>query len=397
VVIDQRDYTGNIQATDRVHFAQNEIHPAIEMGDPNQIAPVTHVAYLRGSTINVTVRWRNWKEQTVNGTLTWQSARLACPGAIAPIEYINLGIAGAGSVPVSMAANGGQFQTTLTLTNVPDYVAVGGLELKFDMPLTSGPETANNGTAGGFITWERVCLLDGYPTGLQSVPWVDFLEYSCRWGFGSSAGDVTTALTFGIHYNTRCLGNRISYDPAVNILWAVGKYSSTPLDLSHFFNINGDPWIGPSFGITLDCRDYSAMLQLSFYSHGVTSSTIWVEQESVTGHHGFQYWPLRRAGASSFHGDHFNFHVVVGAGFMTYDSPASYLFSPDGAYWMNPGVWPTAVHWQQHANGSAGTGFYGLAYHPYTEATLPLMFPPSNISVAMPKSEINLFGPSHIF
>jgi hypothetical protein len=117
----------------------------------------------------------------------------------------------------------------------------------------------------------------------------------------------------------------------------------------------------------------------------------------LVGDHDFEYWPLRRAGQSAFREGNFLFHVVVGAGFMTYDSPASYLFSPDGAYWMNPGVWPTAIHWQQYSTGSAGGGFYGLAYHPFTPAILPLAFPPSNASIAMQKSEINLFGPSFIF
>lgn len=355
------------------------------MGAPNQIAPVTHVAYVRGSAINVTVRWRNWKVQPVNGTLTWQSARLACPGAIAPIEYINLGIGGAGSVPVSMAANGGHFQTTLTLTNVPDYVAVGGLELKFDMPLTSGPETANNGTAGAFVTWERVCLLNAAPIGVMSTPWVDFLEYTCRWAFGTnSATSLPRDMTKGLYANLRTSQNNVSYSPQGEIYWDMfrsldppGIFSS-PFKLSNFLEAHGAPEVGPAFADPSNCSTYSGLLQLALAAHGTASNSIFMEKflpvpEVPTE---FGTWPVRWAGSSSYGGGtgKFYFHAVVEVSGLRYDAAVAYLAGPNGNSWQLPAFdWPAGDHWQKHApSGIAGQAHYGLAYHSTNPAPYPI-------------------------
>lgn len=183
VTLTTRDYTGNVPATDRYFYPG--AHPAVEKSPTNA---VTHVVYTRGSNIQLSVIWRNDNSFALNGTVTWQAARLRVPGPNNnPAEqYINLNVSGSHSV--SMAANGGTTAPVpLTITGVPNYVAVGQLEIKFDMPLTKAPgQTGNNGTQGNFHGWERIPLIDATPVGLQATPWADLCEYSFRWAFGYS-------------------------------------------------------------------------------------------------------------------------------------------------------------------------------------------------------------------
>jgi hypothetical protein len=87
VAISKRDYQGNIQATDRGYASLGQVHPAIEYP---QNPAVSSVAYIRGSTINLVVRWRNDNPFPLSGTLTWQAARLVCPTNDPPLEYLPL-------------------------------------------------------------------------------------------------------------------------------------------------------------------------------------------------------------------------------------------------------------------------------------------------------------------
>jgi hypothetical protein len=74
VSIDQRDYQGNLTATDR--FRAPATQPAIEY----PAAPeVHHAVYLKGQNIVVKVRWRNWHSFAVWGTWTLQDAKLEVP------------------------------------------------------------------------------------------------------------------------------------------------------------------------------------------------------------------------------------------------------------------------------------------------------------------------------
>jgi len=374
VYIDRRNYTGNIQATDRNWFYQpSGQHPAIEYpASPT----VTHVAYLKGNTISVTVRWHSDYEESLSGSLTWQGARLVVPGPSindAGPYFINLTPSGS-TVPVTLPS-GGSFETTLTITGVPNYVAVGQLQVKFDLPLTDGIMLGNNGTNGEWQGWERACLLDSNPIGLQAVPWTDLLEYTCRWAFGQSGvSNVGRELTRGIHYGRYTPYNRNVYNPGGN--WYFNDIETNAVSnykLKAYLLAAGNPWSGQGIvtWINLDCRDFAGILFLAMQSHGINSQVDYITDQDPD--KGFTYWPLCLAGSDStdvanYWSGRFSFHYVVRSNSARFDAAASYRWDYNGSIWMNP-VWDWNVgdHWQKHYNGA----FRGLAYAKATYAVAP--------------------------
>jgi hypothetical protein len=297
---------------------------------------------------------------------------------LATIEYLPLSINAAPEM-VYLGAFGGEQQFELTISNVPNHVAVGQLELQYDLPLTDGVIAGNNGTNGSFVGWERVCLLDASPTGLQSVPWVDFLEFSCRWAFGS-VGQAQTMreLTKGLNKSNRCPDNRTLYSHAISSSYYLGS-NLNYVDLSDF---TVDLEEGPV--ISMDCRDYAGILYLAFQSQGANPTFRWLErwdpiQQFVPG--GFYTWPLcpagtddtvsgdRQADLGNYNSLDFAFHCVIGANGERYDAAASYLWYYSSQIWEKPAFeWPEPLHWQNPIDSQ----FFGLAFglipgvHPFT-------------------------------
>jgi hypothetical protein len=259
-------------------------------------------------------------------------------------------------------------------------VAVGQFEIMFDLPLTDGETSANNGTNGGYVAWERVCLVDSSPTEFQVVPWVDFLEFTCRWAFGS-VGQAQTMreLTKGFNKSNRCPFNRTRYSPSVSARYYIGG----PLPYIWLTRFIDDITIDPPR--TLDCRDYAAILLVEFESQGTSPTFRRLERwdhifEYVPG--GFYTWPLCPAGTDDtisgnrqenlgdYQSEPFAYHCVVGWSGQRYDAAASYLWNPNAQVWENPAFdWIELLHWQN----PVGSNYYGLAYG-LVAATYPFQY-----------------------
>lgn len=375
VTQDRRDYQDNLATTDSNYHP--DPHPAIEW--PATPA-VTHVAYIRGSDVIVKVRWTNTNSYALSGTLTWQAARLEVPREekIPETTFVDLTVPST-PVSISLAANGGSQEVTLTLTGVPNYIAVGELEIKFNMPLTDGEGWGNNGTNGNFVSWERVCLLDDEPIGLQELPWTDFLEYTCRWAFGyTGAANVRKEMTRGMHYSNRAPWNQNLYNFEKEENLYFSGVPDSDLQLEYYLaDLNGTspPWVyqsGPTYAI-LDCRDFAAILTAAMNAHGVVATCDRVQREAgqpviegipLSGTY-FAYYELCRAGFDSSEDElyevgAFNFHFVVRSNSLRYDSAASYKRDYTWSVYKNPvWEWPTTEHWQNLVSGE----YRGLAYH----------------------------------
>lgn len=376
VSLDQRDYQGNIQATDRNwYYEQSQVHPAIEFpASP----PVVHVLYMQGENIVVKVRWKNTNSFALSGTLTWQAARLEAPGPTPGLPgpyYLDL-VVPSGPLSVTLPANGGTFETTLTLTGTPAYVAVGGLQVKFDLPLTDGQSWGNNGTNGVFAQFERVCLMRSVPLSLMSIPWADLAEYSCRWEYGqSSYEDVRRAMTVGMNRSSYSPWNMNIYDPGTAHYW--GGNSANPVKLSRYLIDIGDCWFGlpPPRVAYLDCRGFTAILKFALSIHGVWTTSDRIQRAPVflSPSSGFTTWPLCPAGTPANDGVNynsvsFNFHYALAADYMRYDAAVSYRFDPFGVNWFEPAYdWIVDLHWQSPAGGY----FWGLCYDDSILAVFP--------------------------
>lgn len=357
-----RDYSGNVTATDRYHYPSP--HPAVEKSPTSS---VTHVVYVRGSTIEVDVTWKNDNDFALTGTLTWQEARLRGPGPNQnPAEqYITLSVSG--SVSMSLAANGGTQTVPLTITGVPNYVAVGQLEIKYDLPLSrASGQTGNNGTLGNFHGWERIPLIDAAPVGLQETPWADLCEYSCRWAFGySGTANVRRELTRGLHYSNRAPWNRASYSMSGAAYYPhLGNGSFGVFKLGLLLIALGDPWLthGPEINYqVLVCSSFAATLHQAMASHGINADCRFYTRPN---HAGYYTWPLCAAGTDStvrgyYRSLGFDWHLVTRTAGFIFDSAASYFYECDtaGSTWMNPvWEWQSTLYWQN------STSLFGLAY-----------------------------------
>jgi len=410
---DQRDYKGNLTTTDS-SIAPNS-HPAIEWNRaPGFETDVTHIAYVKGSAATLDIRLTNQRPHPVSGSFNFTSARLKVPGpsTVDPGPYY---------LPLSITCPNSSFLLqsntsivlTATINGLPNHVAVGGLQVKYDLPLIDNPGPnqpgpCDNGTTGNWVDWERICVLDATPVGYlvddqdqaTEAPWehgiwTDFLEYTCRWAYGASGpAEVRRELTKGIHYGKYAPWNRLHYLPINGQYWGVSKFG----DGQDFFSLNmlmndlGSPVdnnLGSSIWVLGNCSDFGGILQLSLSSHGVTAECVivktpgvWVEpsdpNEPPYLDTGYWYWPLCKAGSDStitspmgsiiggsygtkkgnYEAGGFDYHVIVESSGMRYDAAASYYFSSNGSTWLNPAYdWPEDDYWQ-----SLPSPFFGHAF-----------------------------------
>jgi hypothetical protein len=369
----RRDYQDNIQATDRAYFALSSQHPSVEW--PANPA-VVGVVYVRGSDVDVVVRWSNANGFGFTGSLTWQAARIAAPTQEGGTEYLDLTVANTSPQTVNLGANNYQ-DFTLSLTDVPNYVAVGQIQVKFELLLTYEGVTKNHGTLGYFHNWDRLYLVDSAPVDLQEVPWTDFLEYTCRWAFGAAgASEVRRELTRGMHYSNRSPNNRVIYNGG-----QVANYFD-PVNASYSYMLTDMvSSLSTSQWTYMDCQDFAGGLWLAFESHGIEPRFDLVERwngSSVPG--AFYTWPMCRAGFDStdagdfgqtdlgnYESFGFSFHCVIAEDGERFDASCSYLWNPTHTTWMNP-VWEWGVspHWQNWSDSE----YRGLAYDT-SEANYP--------------------------
>lgn len=386
VYIDQRDFQGNRTTTERTIFP--DPHPALEYSfTTNLVTKVTHVAYTKGSTITAQLRFKNDTDFPFSGNLNFISARLACPGLPSGTEYLPLTISSSQS-SLALPPHG-TASVTVTIGGAPNYIAVGGLEVKYSLILMKnpGPDQEGpyeNGTGqSGWENWVRVCLLDSTPIGLQAVPWTDFLEYTCRCAFGASGTtQVLSEMTKGIFSGNRCLpNNRLHYGGAAQY-WPLGPTATTggTFNLTYFLTRINDPatWYIKSG----DCADFAGLLHLALLAHGTQTECQRYRSEFTEM---FQTWPLCPAGTvpsiigqplggqhGSFGIQAFRFHVVVKhMGQSIYDASNAYYFGPTGDNWLQPVIaWNTATFWQQ-----ASQPHWGLAFsssQPFSFSASPL-------------------------
>lgn len=327
---------------------------------------------MQGENIVVKVRWKNTNSFALSGTLTWQAARLEVPGPNYTYPgpyYLDLTVP-SGSVNVNMPANGGTFETTLTLTGTPEYVAVGGLQVKFNMPSTDGEGWGNNGTNGNYIGWERVCFRRSTPTSPMGVPWADLAEFACRWSFGfSTYEDVRREMTRGMHYSAYSPWNRNEYTGEEPLVW--NGTTAGKVNLSAYLHTLGDPWNDSYLGMVwaeMDCRDFTALLKFALAIHGVEGEAQRIKQS--TGNGSFAFWPLCPAGSSAiappaqYWFDIFQYHFTVLSDSMHYDAAAAYWWDIYGLAWYKPAYdWHTNAYWQNPAGGASSTGFATMTQH----------------------------------
>jgi hypothetical protein len=332
---------------------------------------VRGVAYARGvSSFDVEVTLWNDTSEAVTGQFKALAARLQVPRNPIPpedsqtefVEYLSLSVSPA-TTNLSIGAHSTQ-TFTLTFSGLPSYVALGDVQIQYDLPLSDGLMQYENGTRGGYATWPKVYIVASTPTGVQQQPWTDFLNYTCRWGFGATdTGDLKEKLTFGMHYSNRSPSRRLQYSPNFDSKYMYADSTDAFVDLKKF-TLDMD---GASGGwVQMQCADFAVILAAAFHSHGSSHDvTQLTAKDATTGNPIGKFWTTKlcRAGDDSTVSAHydfwdFGFHMVSSQSDDMYDSSSSYMKKLTGASHMNPVPgWPDPYYWQT----MDGTTAYGLA------------------------------------
>ncbi len=384
-----RDYQGNLTLTDRDYYLNNAVYSAVEYpASP----PIRGISYLRGSSIPVTVRIVNHGPYDLVGWITFDDARLASPGPNTydsftgtwsnPPEYRTLAIAP--FMEYLELPAGSQVDLQIELSGTPNFVALGDIQVKYDMPLWRESDSflGNNGTLGTFDSWERLFLVDATPIAPQAVPWADYLEYTCRWAFGHTGDpNVKTWMTRGMHYSLRSATSRARYLPSG--VWFYPIFFDGNIAVEAPYNLGLlTALLDSQFWTELDCRDFAGGLQIALSQHG-HSSTPHLLTGSFDGQiHGFTTNLLCPAGTdstipSNYSAYGFNFHVVTNEWTGQYiDASTSYRYDPYGVTYNNPATeWALPEYWQN----DIGTRYSGLVagtfYQGNWEDLVPLYEP----------------------
>jgi hypothetical protein len=350
-----RDYSGNLVATDSNWFyldlANNPIsgngaHPAIEFDGRNSSVRrpgpnVPGVAYVRtATTASISLQLYSERLRNMTGTFTPQAARLAVPNQAGGLDYIPLGI---NTTPQSVSLSQyGYCALNVQLSNLPNFVSLGRIQVKYNLPLTEAVTgaTGNNGTGTGYESWEMMYRLDSSPVGLLAVPWVDFLDYTCRWAYGSAgSGMVKTNMTYGMHYSNRTPTHRLKYDPTQP--WDYLKQNQITGQFM-FMCYDFVSAMNSSEYVSLDCNGFGTVLSQAMASQGVASDTMghYFYQDG-TGYIDFVTNRLCRAGQDSTITSYdvplnFTHHTMTCMEYARYDASSSYLYKLDGSIHKNP-------------------------------------------------------------
>lgn len=290
-----RDYASNIQATDRDWYyldssgdelaAGGGQHPSVEWDNQPNRRPgpnVNGVAYPKATTsLQLTIKFRNDRQAAVTGSLTMEAVRLKIPtnDPNNPWEYTTLGFSPTSAQSVSLAANGGTQSFTYTFSSLPTTVSLGVIQVKYNLPIHEEEGTwCNNGTHGGYVDWEWLYKVAATPTGLQTVPWTDFLNYSCRWAYGASTESETrTELTRGMHYSNRSPAHFLVYDAGHT--WTYVNYDTGKLKLRTFTLA-----LDQNDYINMDCHEFAQILRCAMQSQGYSGDSVqYAAQQYISG------------------------------------------------------------------------------------------------------------------
>lgn len=321
----QRDWAGNIPASDRVWYYTNldgspknaggGAHPGLEYDaswEPRPGPQVAGVVYVKGATsAQVSVKWRNESGHLFQGWLVLKGARLAVPANTPGTwEYLNLSIQPTQTQYFEL--NDQEEQSfPITLSGLPQNVALGRIEVKYDLLLEiGGPTLYDNGTSDGFETWEWLYVVDAAPVGLQQVPWIDFLNFSCRWAYGSSGSAVPASMTNGMNKGTRSPDRKLLYSPAQAVYVKYFRGGPVKIDLKAFLNqLN-------SANTTMNCDDFAGVLRMAMASQGIAGDSLEHRRILPGGATGpFTTGLMVRAGLddtnqNNYDHDTFNYHMV---------------------------------------------------------------------------------------
>ncbi|MBA3726096.1 MAG: hypothetical protein H0W86_06500 [Armatimonadetes bacterium] len=228
------DYLQSAPLTDAaIHPAA---YPAIEFTVNQPGAPA--VVWPRGGSRQVRVRFQN-PMGAHSATLTVSSGTYTTA-----LGSNNLGVSASPTV-LNFPA-GGEAESTLTITGLPNYVAKGSLTI----PFTLIGATGLSGSLG-----QTVYLTEASPIGIQNPVWTNVLDDACAWALGQTGQmNCRVTTTFGL------FNGYFEYDAAV-YHYVVQLPPTSALVFNQKYRLKAFFYDRQSsFPVKVDCQDVSQLL-----------------------------------------------------------------------------------------------------------------------------------------
>lgn len=231
------------------------------------------------------------------------------------------------------------------------------MQFKFTLLTYDEFHTYDNGSNGGFASWEYLWLTDQTPKEVQAVPWTDFLDFACRWGYGQAESiPVARQVTLRFFW-TQMMGYNLGTPRIPTRYVDLDLPSGEPfLELNTLItDLSTNP------PISGNCVDGSAIVGAALSALGVAN-----DLQQLTHSAGAFITNLVCAigtdasNVAWYHRLRFMMHqqVLVGGG--VYDVVLAHRYDLGGSVYMNPPLgWPMDGYWQ--TSGGSGV-FRGLVY-----------------------------------
>lgn len=375
------DYQNNIPATDRFWYFRSSTgeyiteggqHPAIEFDSRSQpveggvFPPVQGVVYPKNDTVTVRLRIRNENNKAVNVSLKDCGSELTADNYPYSWTLGTLGPDGTITIPANSDSTWIEFDALYSMycVNLGNFSLGSSFYAKFiDEPPEASPKV-NRFSAHTC----RLYTVDSVPVGLQSVPWTDFLELSCKWAqWQEDESDVSNLLTAGARFSNHDNGAEFVYNsnlfdglPSQYVqgtgrtsLYRTFRVSVQPtvyekrLDLIGFLTK-----IYSSAQIDMDCRDFAACIALARESQGYHSKQLF---HAPANYDEFVTSPLNPApypAFASYQPTVFSFHSTAATIDETnmFDASNCYeLNLMNDTYYWPAAWWPLPDYWQKQS------------------------------------------------
>lgn len=341
-----RDYTNNLEATDR--FTYPGSLPAVESAMGN----VAKVVYVKGQSPSIQLTIENLSGTAIAGTISFHDFRIVLSNGL--IAMFVPPSSQSVTIPGTVGSVIGTTTITLTLANLPPYIAIGSIrgqvkaEASADIYHSNGTLFLLSGTSimNQSFPQDIVYVVNSTPVGLQSKPWVDLLDSSCNYAFGESSEEsIRRKMTNGMYFSGRpYFGGGAAYAKTVPGGFAYRLKSALEEPLG-----------------AVNCDDVAVHLALLLQSVGVQAGVRTYTPDPATLFRTNTGWLIGAYNPGTPSVTTFNLHTVTTSGGLVYDACMAHERNLSGQlHYLPAHGWNSSGYWQTPWQGQ----FVGLVSGP---------------------------------
>ncbi len=251
--------------------------------------------------------------------------------------------------------SGGIKIVTISFSGLPNHVTKGHFRIQYQLQLSNGIENRNYNF---YDIAEDVYIVNATPTGLQSVPWTDLLDYTCGWAYGeSTVAGVCSKITEEFTNS-----GEFKYRPDVSNTFWKGDHAVEESEydlkrlLDQFYDNNNT---------AMDCYDIAGLQLLMFSGQGISGGIRFISHEDYV----WNNPEYRQMGTNEIYiiGDTtgygrttFHYHTYFYTSGNVYDSSIKFLVDLAGASYEKPAMGWAESDYRQKTNPTPEPHYFGL-------------------------------------